>query len=34
MMCAQQKVLFLIININEFNTYDVQVISTRHSIEL
>ena len=35
MMCAQQKcVLFLIVNVNKFNTYDVQAISTRYSIEL
>ena len=28
------KVLFLIVNVNEFNTYDEQAISTRYSIEL
>ena len=32
-MCST-KVLFLIVNVNEFNTYDVQAISTCYSIEI
>ena len=32
-MCST-KVLFLIVNGNELNTYNVQAISTRYPIEL